>query len=174
MKQGLSSLVDAAPLLQDAGIRIVICGDGAERELLLRRIEARGANGVTMLPLLSNREYAEMLVDADVCLVTQQTGSGNAFFPSKLLTTLAYGKPAVTVADPESALARAVAAGRFGINIPPGNPAQLATTLRDLAYNRFQLGDFAAAGRAFVQQFEQNHVLAKFFSELEKVARPTS
>ena len=44
------------------------------------------------------------IYDIPIALITQQSGSGNAFFPSKLLATLAHSRPVVTVADDESAL----------------------------------------------------------------------
>ena len=45
-----------------------------------------------MLPLQFGQDYQELLVDADVSLITQQSGSGNAFFPSKLLVDLGAQK----------------------------------------------------------------------------------
>jgi colanic acid biosynthesis glycosyl transferase WcaI len=74
-----------------------------------------------------------MLADADCNVITQQAGSGSFFFPSKLLAALAAGKPVVSVADETSELAKAVASGRFGVNIAPNDPAALAATIRSLA-----------------------------------------
>src|SRR6202022_2420047 len=114
-------------------------------------------------------DYKELLVDADVSLITQQSGSGNAFFPSKLLVTLAYGSPVVTVADEESALARAVASGRFGINLPPGQADQLAQTFRELAEDRQRLSQWSLNGREYVKGFEQGKLLADFFERLKSL-----
>src|SRR6202040_2863769 len=112
-------------------IRIVIAGDGAAREKIEKEIRDR--NNMSMLPLQYGIDYKEFLVDADVSLISQQSGSGNAFFPSKLLVTLAYSCPVVTVADEGSALARVVAEGRFGRNILPGQPELFVDALRELA-----------------------------------------
>jgi colanic acid biosynthesis glycosyl transferase WcaI len=124
-----------------------------------------------MLPLQFGTDYKELLADADVSLITQQSGSGNAFFPSKLLITLAYSSPVVTVADEESALARAVAEGRFGRNVQPGEPQQLANTLRELTADREQLRSWGRAGRAYVERFEQHSVLEKFVEQLKSLAK---
>jgi len=121
---------------------------------------------MSMLPLQFGTDYKELLVDADVSLITQQSGSGNAFFPSKLLITLAYSSPVVTVADEGSALARVVADGKFGRNIIPGKPDQLARTFRELARDRQQLRAWGEAGRVYVERFEQRRVLEKFVGEL--------
>ena len=172
VKQGLDILLDAADLL-GAGkkIRIVIAGDGAAREELEKEIRDR--NNMSMLPLQYGTDYKELLVDADISLITQQGGSGNAFFPSKLLITLAYSCPVVTVADEESALARAVANGQCGKNILPGHAEQLANCLQKLSEDRQQLRHWGANGRAYVEQFEQRRVLEKFLRELKSLGEKT-
>ena len=174
VKQGLDILLDAAELLRSQPkIRIVIGGDGAERSNLEAGAAKRNLSNVSMLPLLSGREYHELLVDADISLITQQSGSGNAFFPSKLLVTLAYSCPVVTVADEESALARAVANAQCGKNVSPGRAEHLANCLRGLSANRRPLRHWGANGRAYVEQFEQRRVLDKFLLELKSLGEKT-
>ena len=85
VKQGLDVLLETAPLLRDPRIRILICGDGAQRESLEQRVRELKLPNVTMLPLQAGRNYRALLVDTDVSFITQQAGSGNSFFPSKLL-----------------------------------------------------------------------------------------
>ncbi len=173
VKQGLEILLDAADLLRaEKAIRIVIAGDGAAREKLEEKIRDWNLN-ISMLPLQYGIDYKELLVDADVSLITQQSGSGNAFFPSKLLVTLAYSCPVVTVADQESALARAVAKGQCGKNISPGHAEQLANCLCDLSADRQPLRHWGANGRAYVEQFEQVRVLGKFLGELKSLGEKT-
>ena len=172
VKQGLGVLIEAAGFLKDTGIRIVICGDGAARATLEAQVRQRNLQNVTMLPLQDASMYANLLVDADVCLITQMAGSGSAFFPSKLLSALAFGKPIVSVADDDSALAVATAEGGFGVNVSPNEAEALAIVLRNLAANRAQLQQFSEAGRAFVSQFETATVLRKFVEELKQIAVP--
>jgi colanic acid biosynthesis glycosyl transferase WcaI len=172
VKQGLQILFDAAEVLRsEKDIRIVLAGDGAARGFLEQDLRARNLTNLSMLPLQFGTDYNELLVDADVSLITQQSGSGNAFFPSKLLITLAYSSPVVTVADEESALARVVADEKFGRNIIPGKPDQLARTFRELARDRQQLRAWGEAGRVYVERFEQRRVLEKFVGELACFAR---
>ena len=171
VKQGLDILLDAAKSMA-TGIRVVLCGDGAERVGLEKSLRDRHLTNVTMLPLHFGRDYQELLVDADVSLITQQSGSGNAFFPSKLLITLAHSSPVVTVADDESALARAVVEGGFGRNVLPEKPSELANVLLDLAQDRQRLRDYGLAGRAYVERFEQKRLLGNFAQQLESLAAP--
>jgi colanic acid biosynthesis glycosyl transferase WcaI len=171
VKQGLDVLLETAPLLRDRCIRIVICGDGAQRESLVRRVREMKLPNVSMLPLQAGRDYRALLVDADLCFITQQAGSGNSFFPSKLLGLLAEAKPVVTVAAPECELALSLVEGKFGVNVPPGRPQELADLLDSLVNDPERLAEYGAAGRHYVQQFEKNRVLEKFAEELESLGK---
>ncbi len=169
VKQGLEVLLETAPLLREPRIRIVICGDGAQREALERRVRELKLPNVTMLPLQVGRDYRALLVDADVCFITQQAGSGNSFFPSKLLGLLAESKPVVTVAAPECELALSLAEGKFGVNVPPGRAQELADLLDALAHDPPRLAEYGAAGRRYVEQFEKGRVFKNFLEELAGV-----
>lgn len=166
-KQGVEVLLETAPLLRDPRIRIVICGDGAQRESLARRVCELKLPNVSLLPFQAN--YRGLLADADVCFITQQAGAGNSFFPSKLLGLLAESKPVVTVAAPECELALALAEGKFGVNIPPGQAPELANLLDSLVHDPARLAAYGAAGRRYVEQFEKGRVMENFLRELAAV-----
>ena len=151
VKQGLDILIRAAQILSDEArkergtalsdarsgeaepIKIVLAGDGAMRVRLVEMIERDALKNVLLLPIQPDELYREMIADADCMVITQQQGAGSYFFPSKLLTSLAAAKPVVTVADESSELARALAAGHFGINVPPNEPESLSRAIRSLA-----------------------------------------
>ena len=171
VKQGLDILMEAAKQLDGTSVRIVICGDGAVRPKLEACIQLEKLRNVTLLPLQPDREYQEMLADADVCLVTQQAGSGAAFLPSKLLTVLALARPVVGVADKTSALRSAIAEGGFGICVQPGDAKNLSQVLPALADNRAELEQYGSNGRKYVEQFAFDKVLPRFTADLEKLLK---
>ena len=123
-------LLETAPLLRDPRIRILICGDGVQRDSLAERVRQLELPNVSLLPLQAGQDYRALLVDADVCLITQQAGAGNSFFPSKLLGILAESRPIVTVAAPECELALSLTEGKFGVNVPPGRLGVNIKTVR--------------------------------------------
>jgi colanic acid biosynthesis glycosyl transferase WcaI len=171
VKQGLEVLLETAGLLRDEPIRFLICGDGAQREALAARALEMQLPNFTMLPLQAGRDYHALLVDADVCFITQQAGAGNSFFPSKLLGLLAESKPVVTVAAPECELALSLAEGNFGVNVPPGRPEELAALLDSLANDPERLWIYGANGRRYVEQFEKSRVMRNFAADLVAAAR---
>jgi colanic acid biosynthesis glycosyl transferase WcaI len=170
VKQGLDVLIEAARLVTNKRIRIVICGAGAQRDVLAARVRELGLPNVTMLPLQEGEDYRSLLADVDVCFITQQAGAGNSFFPSKLLGLLAQGKPVIIVADPESELARSVGEGQYGFSLPPGQPAELARALDLLAADPQRLAQYSASGQQYVQQWEKTSVMENFESELKRLA----
>ena len=172
-KQGLETVVQAAARLTQDNVHVVLCGDGAMREHLVDLIRRSNAQRLTLLPLQSAEHYAQLMSDADVCLIPQQAGTGRFFFPSKLLSALVYGKPVLAVADADSELVRLMNDHGFGWHVPPGQPERLAETLNDAAGHRELLEWFAAAGRRFVAQFDPDRVLGQFAAQLEALD-PTS
>jgi colanic acid biosynthesis glycosyl transferase WcaI len=176
-KQGIDVLLETAAKLNGAPITLVIAGAGAERDALAQRVEKLNIPQLRLLPLLSDADYAGMLTDADIGLITQASGTGQYFFPSKLLSLLQAGLPVATVADSDSELARAVAEGGFGVNVEPGNAADLAIALRRLSSDpvwRRQLKEQTS----WVQRFSPNLVLPAFARQLAGIVadsdHPTS
>jgi colanic acid biosynthesis glycosyl transferase WcaI len=164
VKQGLNILFETAPLLRDPRIRLVICGDGAQREALAAGAREMKLTNLTLLPF--EDDYRALLADADVCFITQQVGSGNSFFPSKLLGLLAEGRPVIAVSAPESELALALKQGNFGVNAPPGRPEELAALLDSLVNDPERLWIYGASGRRYVEQFEKSRVMRGFADQL--------
>jgi colanic acid biosynthesis glycosyl transferase WcaI len=166
VKQGLEVLIEAARLIKNPRIRILFCGEGNQRESLERLVRKYDLPNVTMIPLQTVAKHRELLNDADVCVITQQAGAGGSFFPSKLLMTLAFAKPVLTVADDTSDLARASQLAKFGLNVCPDHPQALASAIENLADSPEKLVEFGKAGRAFVEQYRFSTVLGAFENEL--------
>jgi putative colanic acid biosynthesis glycosyltransferase WcaI len=171
VKQGLEVLLDTAPLLRNPRIRLLICGDGAQREALAARAREMNLPNFSMLPLQAGPNYQALLNNADLCFITQQAGAGNSFFPSKLLGLLAASKPVVTVASPECELALSLAEGKFGVNVPPERPRELAELLDSLASDPERLWIYGANGRRYVEQFDKAQVMRNFENELKLCSR---
>ena len=177
VKQGLGLLLDAAPALHAAAprVRLVLCGGGAQREELAARLAREQPPNVSLFPLQDDPGYAELLADADVCLITQQPGTGQFFFPSKLLAALAAARPVLAVADADSELAVATHAGSFGTVTPADDVPAFVAALASLSgMPRADLDDLGARGAAWGEQFRFDRVLPAFVRELEALAGPSA
>jgi len=168
VKQGLDIVLEAMKHLSADSIHVMVCGDGACRNGLAKAIEASQIAHLHLLPLQPAAIYESMLIDADVCLITQRQGCDTASFPSKLLTTLAYGRPVLAVTDADSELARVIQESQAGWVVPPGCPECLAAKLQDLAHQPEQLASAGKAGRRYVERFDRPAVLAEFMKNFEE------
>jgi colanic acid biosynthesis glycosyl transferase WcaI len=179
VKQGLTVLVDAARIAQaqsatgKPAIRFVIAGTGALRDEIVAQIEREHLSNVLLLPLQPDDAYREMMVDADCCAITQQPGTGALFFPSKLLTSLAFAKPILSIADNDSDLALAVEEGAFGINVTPGSPAAVIAALEQFASSKTSPDEYGSNGRRYVARFESKAVLTNLETELRRLLPST-
>jgi colanic acid biosynthesis glycosyl transferase WcaI len=168
-KQGLELLLEAAARCVNARIRFVLCGDGVERIALEKKAAELALTNVQFIRLLAEPRYRELLVDADLMVIPQQAGSGHCFFPSKLLTALAFSRPVLTISDPGTELSRAVEEGEFGAVLAPGNPKHLSEKIHELANQPELLSAWGRTGFKFVKRFEQASVHAEFGKNIETI-----
>lgn len=173
MKQGLGVLLDAATAAgADSGqSQWVVAGDGAGKTALVDEAARRALTSIKFLPLQPDDRFNEMMIATDVCVITQQKGTGQFFFPSKLLTALTYAKPILAVADADSELARAVNDGGFGLVAPPDDASAVAqAAARMAAADAAQLRHWGENGRRWVGRFRRSAVLGEFESLLQSLA----
>jgi putative colanic acid biosynthesis glycosyltransferase WcaI len=115
-KQNLISLCSALNITGlDFSLRI--CGDGAAAASLADWLAIRGDRRFSFEPLLSEREFAIALKWSDYYVITESSGIGGSFFPSKLLPALMSGTPVLAVCDLESPLGVETRAGMLGLHL---------------------------------------------------------
>ena len=113
--------------------------------------------------------YRELQVDTSINLITQITGTGKVFFPSKLLMAMVFRKPILVVADSDSELSYAVNESASGRVVAPGDVDGLVTALREMRSPE-KLLTMGQNGKKWVAQFAFDVVHAKFEEELIKMA----
>ena len=173
MKQGLGVLLEAAAAVpaEAPPVTWVVAGDGAGKDALVALAAERGVRALHFLPLQPDEGFAEMLIAADVCVITQQKGTGQFFFPSKLLTALGRAKPILAVADDASELARAVTEADMGLVVPPDDAAAVAAAAVRMAQaGPERLASWGRNGLGWVGRFRRSVVLAEFEARLQAIA----
>lgn len=165
VKQGLQHLILAMRSVISPAIQLIICGEGADKEHLLEL--AAGLRNVWFKGVQEPAEYKEMLADADLMVVSLASGSGSSFYPSKLLSACAAGKPVLAICDVDSELAAVVEANLCGVVVRPGDPEGLAQRLERLSREPKELESMGRAAKKFGGQFLWSEVLKKFLREAE-------
>jgi glycosyltransferase involved in cell wall biosynthesis len=128
-KQGLDNLLEAAQLLRDPDVKIVLSGDGNDRNRLTERARALKLGNVSFTGLQSSGQFEAMLRAADVLLLHQRSSVGDMALPSKLTAYFAAGRPVVAAVAPTSSAAHEIRAAAAGVVINADDPAALARSL---------------------------------------------
>jgi colanic acid biosynthesis glycosyl transferase WcaI len=96
VKQGLDVILDAAALNRADDSMLFLCvGNGSDCERIKRRAAELDLGNVRFLPLLDETDFRGLMAASNVCLVTQQRSVSEIFFPSKIVTYLAAGRPMI-------------------------------------------------------------------------------
>jgi colanic acid biosynthesis glycosyl transferase WcaI len=140
--------VEAASLLADLPeFRLVVAGRGNARPALEEQVRSLGLRNTLFLDTQPPERLAELFASADVSLVTLDERIRRTAVPSKLLTILASGRPAIVCASPDNEAATIVREGRCGTALPPDDPPALARELRRAMAEGDRLQAEGARGR---------------------------
>jgi colanic acid biosynthesis glycosyl transferase WcaI len=132
----LEDVLEAAWFLKEHEyIRFMVVGEGVKKDDLQALAEEKQLKHVVFLPYQSRELYPEMMLAANISLVTLNPASSPYSLPSKLFGIMASARPVVAVAPQESEIARLILAAECGAVVPPGKPSQLAHTIRNLCEN---------------------------------------
>ncbi len=171
MSQGIGTLVDAAEMLDgDAGIEIVIAGDGAEGPELRQRLAEGGLHNVTMLGRVPHERVPELYAEADAAVVLlRDKPLFEGALPTKMFEAMSAGRPVVLSAAGEAATL--VEEASCGVVVPPERPRELAAALTDLAEDRVRAGELGAAGRrAVVESHSREQAFDRWYGLLTSLA----
>jgi glycosyltransferase involved in cell wall biosynthesis len=140
-----------ARLPEDAGIHVVIVGEGADRERVAREISALGVGSrVHLRPAVPRTEVPRLLQACDVCAVLLRDHVAlDKVLPSKVFEAMAMGRPVLLGARGcAEALLRRADAGR---SFTPGDVGGLLAALGELrTLGRSGRERLGASGRAYV------------------------
>jgi hypothetical protein len=169
MSQGVGTLMDAAELLEGAGIEIVIAGDGAEGPELRRRLADRALPNVTMLGRVPHERIPDLYAEADAAVVLlRDKPLFEGALPTKMFEAMSAGRPLVLSAAGEAATL--VEDASCGVVVPPERPQELAAALTDLASDRERAGELGAAGReAVLESYSREQAFDRWYELLTRL-----
>ena len=167
---GLEQLLDAAGLLHDGDVHLLLLGEGARKPALMARAAAE-VLPVTFLDPMPKPRLAALLAGADVALLCLAPVAAFAELsaPNKLAEGLAAGRP--IVANVPGRAARLLAEGGCGIAVPPGDAAALAAALRALAADPARRAAMGQAARHLAEaRFDAREVAQRMVRVVEMAA----
>lgn len=173
-KQKLETMVDTAELAQaQKNLRFVLVGDGAQKNELVQRAQAKQLRNLEFLPLQPKQTVPNMYGAADILLLHQAADMIEAVAPSKLLSYMAAGRAVIVAAHPASEASRLVRQAECGMVVPAENPAALLGAILRLGSDAVLREEFGARGRNYVEtHFERARVLMQYVDLIESYAAP--
>ncbi len=151
LKQDLGNLISTARLFEnDPSIKFILCGDGNQKAAL--QTLAVGVSKIEFLDSVSDLEYPNLLLAADILLVNEKDSVGDMSLPSKLTSYLTAGRPIVAAVSAGGSCASELAnTGGAAIVVSPNRPDQLADAIRDLLKSPSKVREMSEAGVLYAQ-----------------------
>ncbi|HET6348975.1 MAG TPA: glycosyltransferase family 4 protein [Candidatus Krumholzibacteria bacterium] len=123
-EKGIDVLIDAARVIGHPDVRIVVVGDGVERDALTAQAHAAGlAERITFAGTRPHDEIPRWLAAADVAVLPSRAEG----MPNAVLEALAAGRPVVATAV--GGTRELIHDPALGLLVPPDDPASLAKAL---------------------------------------------
>lgn len=163
LPNALDVLLDAARLLKDEPISIVLVGSGHERLRLEKRVAEEGLAHVAMFAPIPKRQIPALLAQFDIAYIGWQRTPIYRFgiAPNKLMDYMMAQRPVLHSVEAGN---DPVAEAQAGLTVPPEDPQAVAEGVRRLAAltpaERTAMGE---RGRAFVLAEHTYPVLAQRF-----------
>jgi glycosyltransferase involved in cell wall biosynthesis len=172
LPNALDHLLDAAKLLKDEPLQIVMVGDGHEKARLQQRVADEGLANVTLLPPIPKAQIPALLCEIDIAYIGWQRVPIYRFgiAPNKLMDYMMAG---CAVLHSVEAGNDPVAEAGCGLTVAPEKAEAIADGLRRLAaLTPSQRRAMGERGRAFVLAHHTYPVLAHRFAEAAGFASP--
>lgn len=159
MAQGLTAIIDAAMLLQDAySVRFVIIGDGPTKKELACRVERCGLRNVGLYEHRPKGEIPAIVASCDAGVVPLSCRLPGTM-PSKVYEVLAAGTPILIAKGCEGE--SLVKEQQVGIAFEPGSGKELADAVIEMISWKEDVSLLKTRCRKVAERFDRNIIAAR-------------
>jgi glycosyltransferase involved in cell wall biosynthesis len=150
--QGLGVLLDVAARLRDLpDLTLLLVGDGMERRQLEERARREGLDNMVFKPFVSRNDYAALVSQVDLGLVSLTSLNKTPVVPGKILGYMAGQKPVAAFLNVESDGHRMIAEASCGYSCRSDEPDRIETILRQAWAERDRSVEMGEAGGRYVR-----------------------
>jgi glycosyltransferase involved in cell wall biosynthesis len=160
LSNDLGVLLQAADQLRDyPQIKIVLLGDGKEKPALIELAKEMGLSNVHFISPLPKTQMPVALAAADVCIaILKPIPLYATVYPNKVFDYMAAGRPVVLAID--GVIREVVETARAGLFVPPGDPDELARSIRRLSEQPSLCTEMGTNGRQYVETHFDRPIIA--------------
>jgi len=163
-QKGFDLLIEAFADLDDARTRLVILGEGSEREALEALSRSKGVADRVLMPGFESHPEKWLAQATLFVLPSRWEGFGHV-----LVEALAAGVPVISTWAPHGP-ADILNDGETGIMVPTGSAAALGAAIDRLLIDKGLCGRLAEAGRKTAQRFSLPVIAKRYADLIESVA----
>lgn len=169
-KQGLYQYIPYLSKLKGNWI-FEIQGDGASKSRIEKLLYSLKDERINLGKLLDEPNFVFKLMDTSVFVITQKTGTGPTFHPSKLLPALATGTPVLAICESNTSLAREVNSGKFGQVVEPKDIQNLNEIFYQWTHNPRLLKEFSQNAKKHSELYKRDVILSEFECQLNLIIK---
>lgn len=147
----LDTFIEAADILRDeAALGFVLCGGGIEETALRNEVQERSLDNVVFVEPQPMARMSRILALGDLAYVAlQDQPLFRATIPSKLIATLASGRPIVSGLTGDAG--RLVTESGAGVTVAPGSATELAEAIEALLADQDRLDEMSRRARSYYE-----------------------
>ncbi|MDO9488795.1 MAG: glycosyltransferase family 4 protein [Sphingomonadaceae bacterium] len=166
MAHALGTLLDAAHLLKERRIRLLLLGDGAEKGALVERAAREGLDNMIFVDTVTKDEVSRYWSVLDVSVIhLKATELFTTVIPSKMFESMGMGIPIVHGVAGESA--RIVDTTQAGVCFASEDARQLAETLMRLSESPEELASLRRNCLAAAPRFDRSRLAGDMLEVME-------
>ena len=169
MSNDLNVVLDAAQLMDEKKIQIVLLGDGKEKPALQVRAAQMGLSNVGFVSSVPKSEMPDALAAADACIaILKPLEEYKTTYPNKVFDYMAAGRAVVLAID--GVIREVVEAADCGLFAEPGNSLAMANAIRKLASDPQKSREMGLNGRKYLEEhFSRETIGEKLVGLLEEM-----
>ena len=153
----------------DLPFYFLIQGDGSRSQDVRRWVQAQNDHRFTFKGLSDEEGLAAALFETDFFVITEKSGSGGSFIPSKLIPSLASGTPVLAVSDAESPLAQEMSTSQSGPHFQWSNAQDITGLLRSVQKNPDAFLTWQQNARERSTLYNRQNVIDRYAAAIEDV-----
>jgi colanic acid biosynthesis glycosyl transferase WcaI len=152
LKQDLGNVIEAGKHFEgNPMFKIILCGDGNQKSQLLD--QAKGISAISYMEPVSEEEYPNLLLAADILIVNERDSVGDMSLPSKLTSYFTAGKPIIAAVGIDGACAKELSqTNGAAIIVPAGNPERLAFQIKELTKDPQKMDQMSLAAQTYAAE----------------------
>lgn len=170
MAHALDFIVKSASKIEDKKIHLLLIGDGAKKDELLKLKADLNVNNITFLPFQAKSDINRYISILDVALVNlKKSEVFKSVIPSKIFENAAMQKPILLGVEGESK--KIIDSYGAGVSFEPENEEDFLLKLKMISENPERFKEYQKNCAKLAKDFDRNYLAEKMLAYIKEFSR---